>query len=245
MGLEDAGTALSCPRPSMVLAALHLARRWCTGHAIDGAPAMAHAVRVAVKLCQYYPTATAELVAAVLLHDSPYFVPDGQDLDIVLSETVGNEVCRIVRAIEQEHFALAVYISDPRRVEVHLRHAASHDRAVVLASAADKAVSLASIMRRVSRAGDICTYWSARSAFVARIPYFWFFVNEVGWILPVGLAEELSVLVAAAERSIRRAGLDPRTDAGCALLDTPREDSLDGDHTLLVDGREFRLLDGS
>ncbi len=206
MELEDAGMALSCPRPSMVVAALHLARRWCTGHVIDGAPAMAHAVRVAVKLCQYDPTATAELVAAVLLHDSPYFVPDGQDLDVVLSETVGNEVCQIVRAIEQEHLALAVYTSDPGRVEVHLRDVASHDRAVVLASAADKAVSLGSIMRRASRVPDIYTYWSGRSAFVAQIPYFFYFVNEVRWGLPAGLSEELDVLVTAAERSIRRTG---------------------------------------
>ncbi|WP_083731208.1 MULTISPECIES: hypothetical protein [Protofrankia] len=64
-------TILFPPRHPTVTSALQLARRWCSGHSIDGAPALAHAVRVTVVLGRHHPAAPPALLAAVLLHDAP------------------------------------------------------------------------------------------------------------------------------------------------------------------------------
>ena len=43
-------TVLSRPRHPIVANALQMAREWCAGHIIDGAPSLGHAVKVALTL---------------------------------------------------------------------------------------------------------------------------------------------------------------------------------------------------
>ncbi|MCW2144555.1 hypothetical protein BXY51_009163 [Actinoplanes cyaneus] len=50
------------PRHALVDSAIQLARTWCSGHIIDGAPALAHAIKVARKAEQHEPTLRPELV---------------------------------------------------------------------------------------------------------------------------------------------------------------------------------------
>src|SRR5690348_4959264 len=94
---------LSVPRHPMVDDALALAQRWCAGHVIDGAPAFAHAVKVVRTLERHLPGPDPELVAAILLHDAPYFAPSDIDLDAELASRFGVVTARTVRALEAEH----------------------------------------------------------------------------------------------------------------------------------------------
>lgn len=180
---------LTRPRPRVVSDALGLARGWCVGHTIDGAPAIVHAVRVARKLVEHLPNAVPELIAAVLVHDAPLFAPIDIDLDAVLGTQLGAEVARIVRAIEREHIALtagsrpAPPLNDPH---------------TLLAIAADKIVSITSIVRRSTAAPDPAEYWANRSAFTGRLPYFHDFSKAVTPHLPASLAAELETVVRTA-----------------------------------------------
>lgn len=176
--------ALTPPRPALVDTALDLGRRWCAGHLIDGSPALGHAVKVAHKVDRYVPEADPALIAAVILHDSPYFAPEDTDLDAVLNDRLGPAVKRIVRAIEREHQALAV--AELPAIDVSDPH-------TLVASAADKAVSIAAITRRADRASDVTAYWSTRRAFIKRVPYFCAFAEAAAPHLPTGLARELAV----------------------------------------------------
>jgi hypothetical protein len=63
-------TVLSRPRHPIVADALVLAGEWCRGQIIDGAPALGHAVKVALMLDRHVPDPAPELVAAVLLHEA-------------------------------------------------------------------------------------------------------------------------------------------------------------------------------
>jgi hypothetical protein len=89
-----------------------LARDWCHGHRIDGAPALAHAVRVALKIGEHLPAAPPELVAAALVHDSPEFAPPDIDLGAVLTVRLGGAVTRVVWALQGEHNALNAYMPE-------------------------------------------------------------------------------------------------------------------------------------
>ena len=175
--------ALTTPRSALVDTALRLSRRWCAGHLIDGSPALGHAVKVAHKVDKHLPEADPALIAAVILHDSPYFAPEGTDLDAVLNDRLGPAVTRIVRGIEREHQALAV--AELPKIDVS-------DPYTVVASAADKAVSIAAITRRAGRAPDAGVYWSTRRASIKRVPYFCAFADAAGPHLPAGLARELA-----------------------------------------------------
>lgn len=99
-------SVLTKPRHPTVDTALALARTWCAGHVIDDAPALGHAIRVALTLDRHVPDAHPELVAAVLLHDSPEFAPAGLTLDELLTARLGPAVTRVVRALEAEHIGL-------------------------------------------------------------------------------------------------------------------------------------------
>jgi len=72
-----------------------------------------------------------------------------------------------------------------------------------VASAADKIVSLRSILRRASRAPDPVAYWRTRPAFAARVPYFAAFHTAAVPHLPPGMAGELARLVVRAEHATR------------------------------------------
>jgi hypothetical protein len=183
-------TVLSRPRPPLVADALTLAGEWCRGQIIDGAPALGHAVKVALVLGRYVPDASPELVAAVLLHDSPEYAPKDIDLDELLTARLGPTVAQIVRGLEREHVAL-----DERPTpEVSIE-----DRWTLYASAADKIVSLGSILRRGSRAANPAAYWHSLHAFVVRVPYFAAFHTMARPHLPSGMAGDLARLVVRAE----------------------------------------------
>jgi hypothetical protein len=183
-------TVLARPRHPVVADALDLARRWCAGHVIDGSPALVHAVRVALTLDRHVPTAPPELVAAVLLHDAPEFAPPDIDLDATLAARVGDPVVRVVRAIEEEHRAVAGQLLPAIRTD---------DPWTLLASTADKIVSFTSILRRAA-AADPEAYWRIRQPFLHRLPYFHAFHHAAACHLPLTMAEDLQRLIARADR---------------------------------------------
>jgi hypothetical protein len=186
-------SVLSKPRHPTVDLALTLARRWCEGHRIDGAPALTHAVDVAQTLLRYVPDASPELIAAGLLHDSPEFsepyVESPLDLDSFLEGVFGPEVPVVVRALEREHNAMG----DPEQVFCD-------DRDTLLLSAADKIVSLGSILRRAAGSDDEGAYWEARRPFLDAVPHFRRFFAHAAPVLPADMARELGALVSVAER---------------------------------------------
>jgi hypothetical protein len=188
-------TVLSRPRHPIVADALVLAGEWCRGQIIDGAPALGHAVKVALVLGRHVPNASPELVAAVLLHDSPEYAPKDVDLDALLTARFGPAVTRIVRGLEREHIAL-----DERPVP----DVTTEDRWTLYASAADKIVSLRSILRRASLAADPAAYWQSRRAFVTRVPYFAAFHTSAAPHLPPGMAGDLARLIVRAEQAATR-----------------------------------------
>jgi hypothetical protein len=185
-------TVLSRPRHPIVADALVLAGDWCRGQIIDGAPALGHAVKVALVLGRNIPNAAPELVAAVLLHDSPEYAPKDVDLDALLTVRLGPAVARIVRGLEREHIAL-----DERPVP----DVTTEDRWTLWASAADKIVSLRSILGRGARSTDPAAYWRSRRAFVERVPYFAAFHTAAAPHLPPGMAGELARLVIRTEQA--------------------------------------------
>jgi hypothetical protein len=151
---------------------------------------LAHAVQVALKLGEHLPSAPPELVAAALVHDSPEFAPANVDLDAVLTMWLGENARWVVRALQREHDAL-----DARRPELP----ATDDRWTLYASAADKIVSLISILGRAAAAGDPEEFWRIRQPFVALVPYFRSFHEAAGPLLPDTLGNELHRLVRMAE----------------------------------------------
>jgi hypothetical protein len=182
-------TALTRPRDPLIDTAIALGRLWCTGQIIDGSPALGHAFKVARKLDQHYPTAPAELIAAVIVHDAPFFAPPGTDLDATLTTLLSADVARAVRAIEAEHRALdhsAAPTIDTTSPDV------------LIASAADKVVSIGAILRRARASRTPSLFWDARRPFLARVPYFQAFAAASDPHLPVGLARELNALVTLA-----------------------------------------------
>jgi hypothetical protein len=181
-------SALTRPRPALVDTAIAISRGWCAGHIIDGAPALSHALKVARKVTDHLASASPDLIAAVILHDAPYFAPAGVNLDRTLAETLNPSVLRIVRAIQAEHEALER--STNPCVE-------DRDPAVLVASAADKTVSIAAIIRRGRRSDDPAVFWNHRRAFIDRVPYFQAFAVAVEPHLPASLARELAAVIAS------------------------------------------------
>jgi hypothetical protein len=182
-------SALSRPRTQVIEAAIELGRRWCEGKIIDGSPALGHALKVARKVDEHFPAAAPDLIAAVIVHDAPFFAPDDIDLESVLTMMLSSDVARIVRAIEAEHDALDN--SPAPQVDT-----ANTD--VLIASAADKVVSIGAIMKRARRFRDPAVFWLTREAFLLRIPYFQAFAVTAGPYLPPSLATDLNRVVTIA-----------------------------------------------
>ena len=183
-------SVLTRPRHPLVATALGLARQWCDGHTIDGAPALAHAVQVVLKLGEHVPDAPPALVAAGLVHDSPEFAPAALPLDDVLTVALGDDVRRVVRALQREHQAL-----DARAPQLP----PLDDLWTVRASAADKIVSLTSILGRAAAADDPDEFWRVRRPFIDLVPYFRQFHGAVAVVLPTSMTDELGRLVTMAE----------------------------------------------
>jgi hypothetical protein len=184
-------TVLSPPRHPLVHDALELARQWCAGHTIDGAPALRHAVEVAVMLGRHLPAAPPELLAAVLLHDAPEFAPADVNLDEVLTVRFAPTTARVVQALQREHEALGQ--PEPPLPDVE-------DPLTLLASAADKIVSLGSVVRRACLTADRGAYWAARGPFLRLLPYFRRFHAAAVPHLPPQMAAELDQAITDAER---------------------------------------------
>jgi hypothetical protein len=193
-------SVLAPPRPPVVAAALSLARRWCAGHTIDGDPALLHAVRVARKLGLHWPTVPPGLVAAVLLHDAPDYVEDAA-LARMVTAGCGGRVLADVRALHREHELMGLYPTNPAQAVARLSVIPPDLR---VALAADKAVSLAAILRRGRLADDPDRFWADRPAFVGLIPYLRAFAATVVPALPGTLSVELATLVATAEATVIR-----------------------------------------
>ncbi|BCB75524.1 hypothetical protein GCM10022251_28600 [Phytohabitans flavus] len=183
-------TVFTPPRSPLVDDALELARRWCAGHTIDGAPALRHAVEVAITLDRYVPGTPAEIIAAALLHDAPELAVD-VDLDQVLTDRFGPSTTRVVRALEREHAALGQTPAPP---------VDAGDVVTLAASTADKIVSLGSVLRRASFAGDRAAYWRARRPFLDLVSYFRAFHTAAHQALPDEMAAALDRLVTDAEQ---------------------------------------------
>jgi hypothetical protein len=173
----------------MIDAAIELSRDFCEGEIIDGSPALGHAMKVARKIDKHHPTASPDLIAAVILHDAPYFAPAEINLDNVLTELFSPAVTRIVRAIEREHEALG---------RSELPDVQTDDVDVLIASAADNIVSIGAINRRARRAADSRSYWGTRRPFIKCVPYFRAFAAAAEPHLPAGLARELAIVVSHA-----------------------------------------------
>lgn len=185
-------SVLAHPRHPIVESAYTLAVKWCQGHEIDGAPALTHAIRVAQVLHEHVPAAPPDLIAAALLHDSPEFAPEleePEDLDFVLDNLVGVRTRSTIRELERQHDTMG----DPEPVF-------PEDRDTLLVSAADKIVSLDSILKRGAGAEDPEAFWEVRRPFLDAVPYFCEFLDTVGPELPGSMADELGRLVAAAQR---------------------------------------------
>jgi hypothetical protein len=193
-------SVLARPRPPVVAAALNLAHRWCAGHTIDGDPALLHAVRVARKLGHHWLTVPPGLVAAVLLHDAPDYVEDAA-LSLMVTAGCGGRVLADVRALHREHELMSLYSTNPAQALGRLSVIPPDLR---IALAADKAVSLAAILRRGRLADDPDRYWADRPAFVGLIPYLRAFAATVAPALPRTLSVELATLVATAEATVIR-----------------------------------------
>ncbi len=186
---------LTAPRPRIVAAALDIARRWCAGQIIDGAPALGHAVRVALTLGRHMPDVPSELLAAVLLHD----VPDYVRADVVDAEVggwCGTSTLIALWMIHDEHIAMDLYRTDPAAA---VRRLDRLPAGVAAALTADKIVSVRYVLARALAAADLRDYWASRVAFLALVPYFRAFHAATADRVPAGLAGELEQLVAAAE----------------------------------------------
>ncbi|MEU7907218.1 HD domain-containing protein [Actinoplanes sp. NPDC049118] len=179
----------------MIDAAIELSRDYCAGKIIDGSPALGHAMKVARKVDEHHPGASPDLIAAVILHDAPYFAPPEIDLDNVLAELFGPTVAQIVRAIEREHDALD-HEESPTIVLDHSD--------VLIASAADKVVSIGAILRRAEQHPSPAAFWAARRPFADRVPYFHAFMTAAWPHLPNRLALELETVVSAAATAASR-----------------------------------------
>ncbi|GAB1688885.1 hypothetical protein [Krasilnikovia sp. M28-CT-15] len=182
-------SASALPRTPFVTAAILLARQWCEGQVIDGSPAIGHALKVARKVVEHVPGAAPDLIAAVILHDAPYFAPTDIDLDATLARQLSPAVSRLVRAIQREHDTMDKSI---------LPEVSVNEPDAVIASAADKVVSVGAILHRARHAANPSAFWSARTAFLNRTAYFVAFAEAARSVLPPTLTEELERVVNAA-----------------------------------------------
>ncbi|MEJ3750593.1 metal-dependent phosphohydrolase [Actinomycetes bacterium KLBMP 9797] len=183
-------TVLSPPRHPLIDKALRHAQEWCLGRVVDDRPAIQHAARVAVTLSRHVPTVGPELVAAVLLHDSPEFAPADVDLDALVTTEYGPEVRRIVRSMEAEHAALDE--PDPT-----IR---TGDRPLLLACTADQIVAFKSLAQRARRSGDVNSFFAARPALLRLLPHFRAYQLAGVGLVPFTMSDHLDIVLTVLER---------------------------------------------
>lgn len=195
--------SLSPPRSPEVSAALGITRELGGREIIDGAPALRHAVRVVVSLERYVPEPEPQLAAGIILHDTPYFVPDREVLDARIRDEVGPTAADIVTSIWQEHRYMGQAEGMSDDLQTHLTALADMpDLTLLYATAADKITSFESITGRAAKADDVVAFWIARRALAVRLPYFRAFHEIAGPKLPDQMAEDYDNLVATIERDV-------------------------------------------
>ncbi len=85
----------------------------------EGTPYILHPMRVALRLLDHVPSATADDVAAALLHDA---IESGGTSDAEIEQLCGEAVARTVRklthdGIEPKSSYLTAFVSTPRRIQ--------------------------------------------------------------------------------------------------------------------------------
>ena len=90
--------------------------------------------------------------------------------------------------------------------EQHQPPVPADDPWTMQASAADKIVSLTSILRRATAAPDLSAYWRARQPFIDRIPYFRAFASATAPHVPSTMVAELERLIVQADLQLRNRG---------------------------------------
>ncbi|WP_241840329.1 hypothetical protein [Frankia sp. CcI49] len=172
---------------------------------IDGAPALAHAVQVALTLGQHVPDAAPELIAAVLLHDVPDYI-DPEKVGTEIVDRCGSETLVALWLIHGEHMAMQLHREN---ADEAARRLAQLRPDIAAALAADKVVSISYVLRGASQAANLRAYWADRRAFLLSVPYFRAFLAATAERLPEGLADELGGLVREARRAVVLAAREP------------------------------------
>ncbi|SNQ47072.1 conserved hypothetical protein [Frankia canadensis] len=188
-------SVLTRPRSPVIEHALGIARDWCAGQIIDGAPALGHAVRVALTLGRHLPAVPPELTAAILLHDVLDY--RGSDLvDSTIARQCGQRTLTMVWLMYGEHTAMDSYGAAPAMA---LRRLERLPDLVAAALTADKIVSVGYVLRGAQHTADPAAYWPARRPFLDLVPYLRAFHTATAHRIPTTLAGELDTLVRDAE----------------------------------------------
>lgn len=117
--------------------------------------------------------APVHVLAAVLLHDAPDFVPDAEErarrITTACGAQTGAQVVDFIHALHAEHEVLA----DPTEANTD-RHLATLATVPWLlhAATADKIVAFEYVTGRAAASGDPGAFWAARPAFTRLVPYF-------------------------------------------------------------------------
>ncbi len=176
---------------------------------IDNAPALGHAVRVALTLGRNVPDVAPELLAAILLHDIPDYAP-ADVVDAEVGGRCGTGTLALLRMIHDEHAAMDLFHTDPAAA---LRRIDRLPAGLAAALAADKIVSIRYVLTGALTTADLHYYWARRGAFLALMPYFRVFHATTAGRVPAGLAHDLEQLIAAVEAARSGCGLPSRLPA--------------------------------
>ncbi|MEU7222299.1 hypothetical protein [Streptomyces chrestomyceticus] len=151
-----------------VEAAFRLAVEWCSGHRIDGAPAIAHALKVTRTLGVHCPDAPAHVIAATLLHDAPDLAPaDGMERRVTAA--AGLLTLSFVKDLYAEHAVLAHPTEAAGTAHLHTLTSVPY---LMAAAVADKIIAFQYAIGLAERAPDPAAFWAGRGAFTRLLPYF-------------------------------------------------------------------------
>jgi len=166
---------LTRPRDPVISRAIRIGSTWCAGRRVDGGVAFGHGVRVARVVDTFWPHAPAIWYATALVHDGPEFV-DATEVTRVLTAELGDEVCRYVWGLWDEHEVYEVCDRQPELADTRVPQLATDTPALLRIMAADQVVSFVNLQRRLRRARDQGTaeadFWGVRENLLARMDYF-------------------------------------------------------------------------
>lgn len=171
----------------VVDAAFHLAAKWGSGHIIDGAPAIRHAVKVTRTLGRYCPAAPATVLAAALLHDAPELVSDHAEMEQRITAACGTEVRELIRLLWAEHDVLREP-ADQEAVAGHLRRLSEIPWLATL-TIAEKIVAIEYVLALGDQATDHDQFWGRQKAFTRLLPYLRHLQQAVLPYIPPAMSE--------------------------------------------------------